>query len=421
MKRALVVMTIALAACGTPPLTIRFELTDGDSQQCFAPGNGNPTTSCSDLPLACEAYLSIRIVPPSTPQESYVRVCEPLSKTARNLCSIAGIPLPQPAKPIPEQILEVQVAVFPKEAITLDEDGQPRCPLVEYGVNGLPLEAVDCGGNPCPQRPAVGGRAFYHPGDEETVVELGCPELRLLNGEMCAGITHTEVTATVNEFEFPSSVDLATAGGLFVSLGEPSAGPSGSYFFDSAKAHLLPRNLAASLPTWGDTFADLGFTDSFCIEVLEQTALATRALTCRRLPASYPDSLDSSGTRLKAETLSTILKALYGTTPSFPAKGLVVGIVLNDQFLPVANAVVRAPSCEPPMGSCTIKYLSADKQSFTTGASAATSANGIWVSEDAPYGTLFSRSSGSVTDVFGGLVDGKVTIVVLQDPSIGGM
>jgi hypothetical protein len=71
--------------------------------------------------------------------------------------------------------------------------------------------------------------------------------------------------------------------------------------------------------------------------------------------------------------------------------------------------------CQSPTGSCTIRYLSADKQSFTTGE---TTSNGIWVSEDAPYGTTFSRM-GQVVPTFGGLVDNKVTTVVLQDPAIG--
>ena len=45
----------------------------------------------------------------------------------------------------------------------------------------------------------------------------------------------------------------------------------------------------------------------------------------------------------------------------------------------------------------------------------ATTSSGIFVSSDAPFGTTFSVASGvQAASGFGGLVEGKVTIVVLQ-------
>jgi hypothetical protein len=92
--------------------------------------------------------------------------------------------------------------------------------------------------------------------------------------------------------------------------------------------------------------------------------------------------------------------------------------VKSAQFAPVANAQVTAP-CAMPMAPepCTIKYLSEDKLSFNT---IATGSSGIWISEDAPYTTLFSRKDVvTSTTAFGGLVDNKVTIVVLQETGVG--
>ncbi len=406
-----------LGGCDTPPLTIKFRLTGGPSQQCISPTTGNETTECSDMTMECNAVLSIRIVPPNEPDVPYVWVCEPVRKTPQHtLCAIAGVPLPQPTKPIPEQTLEVQMAVFPRDVIPEGADGKLQCPIVEYGINNLPVRTANCTtaevGGICPQRPAVGGRAFYHPGDEETIVELGCTEFDQLN--TCNAENRTDVFATVNEFDFPGTVDSLTAGRLFVSIGEPvPSGTPGSYALDSSRTYPLPRDDMAFPPTWADTFEDLHLVSTYCIEVLEDAPMSTRTLTCRS-PMMIPDRIDASGTRLKPETLATILKAANLTT--FPSRGIVVGIVLDSSFGPVAGASVTAP-CQALMDTdkCTIKYLSEDKMSFTT---TATSSNGIWISEDAPYGTIFSHLGS--TSAFGGVVENKVTIVVLQESGVGG-
>jgi hypothetical protein len=412
--RALALGCVVLAACEVPPLTIKFMLTDGESQQCTADNNA-PTTSCEDITLACDGVVSIRVVPPNEPEVPYISVCQALPTTgSRKLCSIAGIDLPQPKSPIPEQVLEVQMAVFERSDVGVDEFGNLECPIVQFGVNGLPVMEVEpgacstTGGTACQGRPAVGGRAFYHPGDSETLIKLGCTELDLVRGEACTGLDRTDVIATVNDFESPG-LDLTTANRLSVGIGEPVPGTPPSYYLDSSLVYQLPRAVAP-LPTWSAQLSELGFDLTYCVDVDEDVPLATRTVTCRPLPITYPDKIDAVGTRLKPELLSTILKAANLT--AFPSKGLVVGIVVNEFFTPLASTTVL-PSC----ASCSVKYLSQDKLSFNM---VATSSNGIWISEDAPYGTTFARSSQPVPMVFGGLVDNKVTIVVIQDPGTGG-
>jgi hypothetical protein len=410
--RLVVLAALLLAACETPPLTIRYRLTDGDSQQCFG-DTGVATTECSDITMQCGAVLSIRIVPPDEPTESYVSICKAMSNVGPpKLCAIAGPDLPQPDKPIPERVLEVQLAVFPSDVVPT-VDGELQCPIVQFGVNGLPVTDVNCsnaGSSACPARPAVGGRAFYHPGDEETLIELGCTELPLL--KECTDISRTEVIATVNDFEFPG-LDLATASHLFVSVGEPVPGSVSNYVLDSSSLHKLER-VTASLPTWSADFVNLGLTTSYCIEVLEDAPMATRTLTCRSLPLDRT-KIDALATRLRPDLLAQILKAANLT--AFPSKGLVVGVVLSSTFSPIPNVAV-VPSCATATPACKIRYLSEDKQSFTT---TATGSSGIWISEDAPYGTTFTRTGQVLTPVFGGLVDNKVTIVVIQETGgIGG-
>jgi hypothetical protein len=365
--------------------------------------------------MACDAVLSIRIVPPTEPNVPYVSVCEPVPRGQRKLCGIAGIPVPRPTNPIPEQVLEVQLAVFPSDAAP-EVDGKRQCPIVQFGVDGLPVTQVCSSTEPsesCQGRPAVGGRAFYHPGDEETLITLGCTELELINGEQCTG-TDTSVIAAVNDFESPG-LDSVTASRLFVSIGEPVPSSATSYSLDSSDTYPLPLDPAAGLPTWSAILTDLGFDLSYCIEVLEDAPLATRTLTCRALPFTYPERIDALGTRLKPELLATILKAANLT--AFPSRGLVVGIVLNQSFGPVSGAIVTSP-CETTDPNCKIKYLSQDKLSFNE---TATGSSGIWISEDAPYGSIFNRKGQDVPTVFGGLVDNKVTIVVIQEPGSGGM
>jgi len=65
--------------------------------------------------------------------------------------------------------------------------------------------------------------------------------------------------------------------------------------------------------------------------------------------------------------------------------------------------------------SGTVKYLSANRLSV---GGTVTSQGGIFLSQDAPFGTTFTTTQAGLTaTAVGGLIDGKVTIVVLQLPS----
>src|SRR5262249_33557891 len=187
------VIAIGLASmigCQDPPLPLRFRVTHGESGACFNSDTAKVTT-CSAVTMLCSAVVSIRIYNPDDARSPFIHVCKQLTGQP-NLCSIAGVDLPQPAQPFAEQTLEVEMTVYPLSELPIDPltnrplvdaNGELVCPTdVKFDAStGFPVSAVEPCVNDesmgCPVYPAVGGRAFYHPGDPETIVDLGCIDL----------------------------------------------------------------------------------------------------------------------------------------------------------------------------------------------------------------------------------------------------
>ena len=71
--------------------------------------------------------------------------------------------------------------------------------------------------------PAIGGVAFYHPGDAETIVDLGCTDLAQLNDPTCTGESQVKVTAVVDDFDTNVSVQSSVADHLSLYMGDPIA------------------------------------------------------------------------------------------------------------------------------------------------------------------------------------------------------
>jgi hypothetical protein len=412
MKRALLV--IGVVACSNPPLSLRFDLTDGKSQTCVS-DTGNETTECSKISMPCKAVLSIRIVPPNDPTVPFISTCKEITQTT--LCGIAGIDLPAPTVPIPEQVLEVQMAVFPKSEVTELSTGELICPIVVYGADGLPvanLPPCNVEETTCPVVPAVGGRAYYYPGDEKTVVHLGCTYLEQLQTRACSGENTVTVSASVTDFDTGFSVSGAAAQRLDVSVGEPH--PIGDVFaLNSNQAKRLELISNLTPPSWGADIKfdpQMDFRNAKCVDVREVSAQSTSTLTCSSVDAPIGDHLDMTGVTLSQATLNQVLGALGKTT--FPIEGLVVGIVVDQ-----VNAPVGGVRVVPTTGN--VVYLSADRTQLVPGQ---TSTSGIFISQDAVFGTQFELQGSSVeaTIGYGGLVEDKVTIVVirLKPPTTGG-
>ena len=410
MKRAVVLA--ALAACANPPLALRFAPTDGDSQVCIA-DTGVPATDCSQITMACKPVISIRITPPNDPTVPYISVCQRLVGAQDKLCSIAGVTLPDPIVPIPEQILEVQMAIFPEDELAHDANNDPICPITKFGSNNLPIDVQEtCEEEDptlCPKVPAIGGRTYYYPGDSETTVKLGCTFLEKLQAKACEANSAIPVSAVVTDFDSLQPVTSNLASRLTVSIGEPH--PSGDAFVLNT-ADLDELMLAStSPPTWADTVPP--FVAYQCLDVREDAAQTTATVTCEPAPQPAPARIDINGLRLSKATLDKILFAIG--KPSFPTKGLVVGIVIDTLGAPKSGVTVSTSA-----GG--VQYLSSDLQSIDLGGMGTTS-SGVFVSQDAPFGTRFDAQASALTadPSYGGLIEDKVTIVVIQlRPTVGG-
>lgn len=399
--RALV-LAVVLTACSDPTLTLRFRVTDGLADACKN-ASGDQVTQCQDVPMSCAAVVSIRVFNPNTPTTPVTSVCQELMMAPKpTLCEIAQISLPQPLQPVEAQTLEVEILVYPKNKLQVDQNNVPICPaMVDIGVDGFPTPSlVPClPDEPCEATPAVGGIAFYHPGDPVTVVELGCADLTLLNDRACTGAT-TEITASIIDFDTLVSVPASLAPHLTVEVGAPNTGPTSTSF------GAIPPDLTldTATSTWHGFLAEKPAIT--CIQVDEaDVAARTDSVSCKETTTTDTTPNDFVGTRLAKATLDDIIAALGQT--SFPDTGLVVGIVLDNQGNPAGGLTVTTTNG-------TIQYLSADRLSVT---GTTTSSNGIFVSTTAAFGSTFAvMSSGREAKAIGGRIDGKVTIVVLQLP-----
>jgi hypothetical protein len=397
-----VALTVLVVACGSPPpLTIKYKLSSSASQQCLNASRG-PAQSCSDVGLPCETYLSVRIVSPNDPTQAFVSVCQAVTGR-HDLCSIAGVDLPDGVS-IPEQTLQVQVALYDAGELMRDDNGNVLCPAdPQYSPDGLPITEFSLTGDP---PPAVGGMAFYHPGDDETVIPLGCTDPPAL--QACMQDNAVAVTAIVNDFDFPISVPQSVADLLDVLVGEP--GPTitpNEYVLSPSNTRPLDPSIGAQPPAWSATIDPL-FMTSACVEVLEDGPEIRPTLTCR--PVSATDRrLDLTGVRVQLATIDGLLKVVDPMhTATLPAGGIVIGMVVDSTGTPIPNMTVTTSA------PATIQYVSADRSHLVLGG---TSPSGIFLSQDALYGTTFIAHGASMLPIatgFGGLVHGKVNVVILQ-------
>lgn len=402
MKRALIAAVLLgmFAACETPPFKLVYRVSSGPVQSCGDASGGAPLT-CADVPLACEAVLSIRVVDPEDPDAPYMSICEPVQQNGDgDLCSIASIDLA--STPLPRRALEVQVLVWPRAMVEDPATGELDCRKYDVAfdaVGGFPLDQLPA--------PALGGHAYYHPGDDEVVVTLGCTDLIAVNDPVCVGTPDVTASATIDDFETGVSVSRTLGERLSVAVGEPKFNASAmEYELNPNETRRLDLVGSGPIPAWGAAI-DLELGTAACIEVREDEPQATATVACAPLEAPgvlVDNRLTLHGVRLSKASLAQILAA--AGLAEVPAAGLTVGIVLDSAENPQAGQVVQSTAG-------TVKYLNANR---TGVAGTATSTSGIFISTDAPYGTDFSTMNAQFQTVSapGGLVKGKVTIVVLQ-------
>ena len=384
------VVVLAIAACHTPPPQLQLEFAGPPSQAC-------PSTDCAMVQMKCQTVMSIRIVDPTDASSPYLSQCVLVPPQHGDMCALAGVDL-EPT-PIPVRDLEVQVALYPATVIPRDPMNPDvlLCPTkLEYSAaTGFPVEQAQA------PTPALGGRAFYHPGDQTVVVTLGCTDLGSIDAS-CVASNQVTVTAMVKDFSTGLLVTgdnpQGVADRLRVSVGEPSA-IDGPFVLNPGDTQPLDRSGTGSLAIWRND-VDFPFRTYACLEVLEDDAQTTATLNCQAATAGQ--NLDLSGVWLAKQQLAQILLALG--LVEFPERGLTLGMVVDNGGNPVAGAVVSAD-----MG--TVEYLPDSQGSaFGTGA---TAGNGIFVSRDAIFGTAFSTGGTGGPTGIGGLVAGRLTVVIL--------
>jgi hypothetical protein len=386
--RAALALACTAAACGTPTPQLHILLSGGPSQAC-------PSTDCTKVSLDCDAVMSIRIIDPKDPTAPFLKQCDPIPLNgAHDMCSLRKVDLDP--TPIPVRDLEVQVAIYPLSSIPVDPvTKELQCPtkVVYSGADGYPVEQSPS--------PSLGGHAYYHPGDAAVNVTLGCTDLRAINEDpVCIGPPKIDVTATVYDFDTRYSLGgtPSLASQLRVWVGEPRAFDTGYVLTPSDERELMLQDTDL-ISTWQGG-VDLPLQKYVCVEVLEDGPQNTSALRCKLVTPG--PSLDLAGVRISKDTLGSILKAL--NLSDVPPEGLTVGVVVDQVFNAVSGVTVNA-------GGKDVKYLA--RPGVLEGT--ATSSLGIFVSADAPFGTVFSTSPAQATiPAVGGKVTNKVTIVILQ-------
>lgn len=404
---AAAVAAVALGACADDTLRLALEISGGPAQAC-------PSTaplaapSCSDVQLQCDAVLSLRVVRPRAPEQTYLPLCQPIPRNASgDLCALEQIDLP--ARALPKETLEVQVMIWPREVVKEDPatgvldcsviDGQPVA--VGFTVDGFPAEVAPA--------PALGGRAFYHPGDALTVVTLGCSDLAAVNRPACAG--QIELRAGVTELDDPlSPVTSARAEDLSVMVGEPRYDASrGEHLWQPIKALDLQPPTPGRSPEWSGAVDALDTRGTLCVRVTDGRSSST--VRCGRIdPAARV--LDLTGTWLSGSRLSQILAGLTGTSGGeVPPEGLTIGIVIDDRGRPAKDYQIATS----PSTVSGVKYVDKEGSMVDTTATATTD-SGLFVSLEAPYDADFRALQGGKERAsgIGGRVRGAVTVTVLQ-------
>jgi hypothetical protein len=399
-------LTSAFAgACGVPTPHIEITYAQGMDQHC--PGNGD----CSAIDLPCDAVMSIRIVDPDdpynpAPNKRFLSQCETVKPDKPvDACSINSINLDPVALPVRD--LEVQIAVFPGAALAVDaETGNPLCPDVHYSSgNGYPFpvehDAI----------PAFGGKGYYHPGDTTVTVTLGCTDLSApVSGVACTNPAVGALTATVEDFDTRVPVSVGPHGDadhLFVSVGEPHSF-DGGFVLNPADAIALHLD-DPEVPEWSAPGSH-PFSKYVCVEVLEDSPQAVATLRCIQATDPLPKL---TGFRIKKQLVTDALVALGVNSQAFPVEGLTIGLVLDSQDASLGAYTVSATPGNVGGPSGTVSYMKTTQNDSAM----QTSANGIFLSRDAPFGTIFSargQSQLAMTPAVGGLVAGKITVVVIS-------
>lgn len=315
------------------------------------------------------------------------------------MCDLGRADLPAGLM-VPDQELEVQIALFPRTAL-IGASGEVECPSVlDFGLaDGFPVNVAPA--------PALGGRTYVHAEDGEAVVELGCGDTELLAGAACRDDRRVEVSASVDDFDSGVFVAPAVAGLLTVRVGEPTARTNPmteqiEWTLDPGSTAALPLRELAPVPSWSDV-VELALGEIACVQVLEEAPQATSAVACSRVAAgAAPARLDLRGIRLARGTLAQVLAVLGEPTLAARAGGRRRARLprqpVGRRGAHAVGRIGRLPGARPPQPR---------RRRHTS--------SGIFVSQDVPFDATWAVPSPVPVEALpvGGLIVGKVTVLVV--------
>jgi hypothetical protein len=381
-------------------LTLELELTEGPTQTC-------PGAACSAVTHVCDVVLDVRVSRPSDRRAPFISYCDEVTPNRkRDLCALAAVELPT-RDDLPRETLEVQVLLWPRGSVKRDPDtgrydcsqinGEPTA--IEFDLNGFPRETAPA--------PALGGHAYFRPGDARTVVTLGCSNLASLRAPVCATEDVLDASAIVSAFSgvITPSVVPQVATRLDVAVGEPKYVESEGVFSLAGEKTALDRDGSALPPQWRRVIRGAAVRAITCIEVEDQEPGARiPVLQCSRTtPGSSPLTLP--GLWISRNRLEAIGRSV--TTP-LPGLGITLGIVVDQDGRPVQGATVAAS------GAADVKFLNATGDAVLETATSTTS-SGLFIESAATFGTELTASRpGKTATGVGGRVAGAITAVVLR-------
>jgi hypothetical protein len=242
-------------------------------------------------------------------------------------------------------------------------------------------------------------------------VVLGCVEESLLDAPECRTGNLPHVTTHVIDFEDRIDVDGSLAGRLTVTVAEPTYDSINDRYLLQTPT-LMEATMTAPVLTYEVDYP-ANFDDTACIQVLGDDLGAAAAVRCYQAAPEHlvDNQLDAEGSLLDISTLEAVRQAIGGGPLN---NGVVIGMVLDEDGFPAAGAEVEA-------SFGTVQYLSEDLSS--TAGLTQTSASGVFASINAPYqGPEFETNFWTATRadesteeiVIGGLLEAKVTIVILR-------
>lgn len=365
--------------------------------------------------MHCGAVLSVRIVdadtlgsdagPGSDASSSatlygdYCGVLAAPDQDAGGLCAVRKEDISFPN--IPTRTMQVQVAIWPPPP----EGQDAGCPTDVFDLRGIPLDKA-------PQ-PAFGGVGYLEAGkDKEVEVMLACRDPQLIDEPAC--LSTSTVTVTLEDMQNLVPVRAEDAPLLRVDVAEPAIDfktDPPQWVITEPTLHKAFYQDGRIPPTWEATDVPT-FIEHACVQVSQSDVpQPASVVTCTDdLSLENDGTLALDGLMLPESVLEQLLSA--ANIAALPSSGIVIGRVVDAVGAPLAGVTVK-PN---PDNNVNLQYVDATRT--TVSPFGPTSADGFFLSRDAPFDTVWEAtdSAGRVQagEFRAGLVSGKVSVVVIQ-------